>query len=117
MCGKNFWENLPEEVMVERPVESKWKAVADNMVANVQAGFTRSNEDVIVGGLVGLGLFDLLMNGLGVHESYCEAVLGCKLDGEMNGGDYVALKRVGKKNCMRLWMSIALHLRSQPTRE
>lgn len=42
-----------------------------------------------------MGDFDLVMNEMGVDESDCEAI-GCKLDGERNGGDYMALERIGK---------------------
>lgn len=41
------------------------------------------------------------MYGMGVDEGDCEA-LGCKLDGKFDRWDYMALKRVGDEDGMRL---------------
>ena len=95
------WENLqnpfPKLVMVKGSVESNRKTIADRHVTYVQARFTQPVKDVNVfyGGVGTLGLNYLVVNCLSIDKGYCEAV-GCELDGEMDGWDYMTLERVCK---------------------
>ena len=90
-----------ELVVVQRPVEPHRKPIGNRRVPNVQTRLPRSGEDVIASGALGSG--GLLVDGEGVNEGDGEAS-GGEVDGQMDGGDYVALERVGYEDGMRVLM-------------
>lgn len=86
-------------VVVQRPVESNRQPVRHGSVPYVQSRLPYGGEQIISGG--GMATASLLVDGVGVDEGDGEATCG-EVDGQMDGGDDVALERVGDENYVGL---------------
>ncbi|KAK8490444.1 hypothetical protein V6N12_021170 [Hibiscus sabdariffa] len=100
MGRKNMQQRRHELVVVQGPIEPEGETIGHGGVPYVEARFSDLGEDI------GGAYLRVSFGGLVVHEMCVDEgdgeTFGCKLDGQVNGRDDVALERVSYEDCMEV---------------